>query len=82
MGGQVGGGALCWVAREVYGEANPRWKLFRAWLITDAPAWLREAYVAHGEGFAAWIRDKPAVKAVLRQFMDRAIESHLATDGR
>jgi hypothetical protein len=70
------------VAREVYGEANPRWQLFRAWLLTDAPAWLRSAYVAHGEAFAAWIHDKPAVKAVLRALMDQAIRARLAADGR
>jgi predicted phosphoadenosine phosphosulfate sulfurtransferase len=76
MGG--GGGGFCWVAREVYGETNPRWRLFRAWLLTEAPAWLREAYRAHGEQFAAWIHDKPVVKAVLRQFMDQAIDSRPA----
>ena len=87
--GQVGGGGAagqvggrCWVAREVYGEANPRWQLFRAWLIADAPAWLRDAYIAHGERFAAWIHDKPAVKALLRRLMDQAIASRLTADGR
>ncbi|NCX98954.1 MAG: hypothetical protein EBX35_10375 [Planctomycetia bacterium] len=70
------------MAREVYGEANPRWQLFRAWLIADAPAWLRDAYIAHGERFAAWIHDKPAVKALLRRLMDQAIASRLTADGR
>ena len=79
--GQANGNA-CWVAREVYGEANPRWQLFRAWLFADAPVWLRDAYIAHGEAFAAWIHDKPAVKAVLRALMDQAIRARLAADGR
>jgi hypothetical protein len=70
------------VAREVYGEANPRWQMFRAWLIADAPSWLRDAYTAYGERFAAWIHDKPAVKAVLRRLMDQAIASRLTADGR
>ena len=76
MGGMGGGmGGMCWVAREVYGPSNPRWLLFRGWLLSDAPAWLVDLYVSHGEDFASWIHDKPAVKAVLRSAMDLAIES-------
>ena len=77
MGGMGGmGGGMCWVAREVYGPSNPRWLLFRAWLLSaDAPAWLRDLYGMHGEAFAAWIHDKPAVKTVFRLFMDSVIES-------
>ena len=70
----------CWVAREVYGVQNPKWALFRAWLLTEAPDWLREVYLAHGEEFAAWIHDKPLVKAGIRMLMDRAIESYLDVD--
>ena len=69
---------LCWVAREVYGAENPRWLMFRSWLVGSAPPTVREAYVAHGREFAAWIHDKPAVKAGVRFLMDRAIESHVA----
>jgi hypothetical protein len=81
MGGGMGGGGIgiCWVAREVYGHDNPRWLLFRTWLLSSqAPAWLRELYIARGEAFAAWIHDKPAVKIVVRLFMDAAIESAAA----
>ncbi len=77
----MGGQGVCWVAREVYGDADHRWRLFRAWLMEDAPAWLRIAYVRHGEGFAAWVSDKPAVKAGLRLMMDRAIASRLPAGG-
>jgi hypothetical protein len=83
--GQVGGGVqqgVCWVAREVYGASNPRWQVFRAWLQTNAPPWLRQAYTTHGEAFAAWIADKPAIKSALRVLMDRAIASRLADDER
>jgi hypothetical protein len=77
MGGGMGGGGMgmgmCWVAREVYGESNPKWMLFRHWLRTDAPQWLHDLYAAHGESFAAWIHDKPAIKTVLRVMMDRVI---------
>jgi hypothetical protein len=74
MGGMgMGGGMMCWVAREVYGSTNPRWLLFREWLLSDAPQWLVDLYAARGEAFASWIHDKPAVKATLRLLMDRAI---------
>ena len=64
---------FCWVAREVYGDQNPKWLLFRAWLLTEAPTWLRDLYAAHGEQFAAWIHNKPLVKTVVKCLMDRAI---------
>jgi hypothetical protein len=76
-GGGMGGGGMgmgmCWVAREVYGESNPKWMLFRYWLRTDAPRWLHALYAARGESFAAWIHNKPAIKAVLRVMMDHVI---------
>jgi len=72
MGGGMGGG-MCWVAREVYGPTNPRWLLFRDWMLSDAPQWLVDLYAARGEAFASWIHDKPAVKSALRLLMDRAI---------
>jgi polysaccharide export outer membrane protein len=69
---------LCWVAREVYGPQNPEWLLFRAWLLTEAPDWLREAYAAHGEDFAAWIHDKPVMKAAVKALMDQVVERYKA----
>jgi hypothetical protein len=64
------------VAREVYGADDPRWLVFRAWLLTEAPAWLREAYADHGEDFAAWIHDKPVAKAAVRALMEAAIAGY------
>lgn len=69
---------ICWVAREVYGPEDPRWMLFRAWLLTEAPDFVREAYTAHGEEFATWIADKPVMKAALRVAMDMVIERYEA----
>ena len=83
-GGGMGGGGFCWVAREVYGADNPRWLLFRAWLKTDAPAWLHDLYGGHGEQFAAWLKDKPAAKAVVRSLMDAVLDAAVldaAVDG-
>ncbi|MFM8414642.1 MAG: hypothetical protein ACKOCX_07950, partial [Planctomycetota bacterium] len=83
MGGMgMGGMGMCWVAREVYGASNPQWLLLRQWMLSDAPTWLRDAYAAHGEAVAAWVHDKPTVKAVLRTLMDLAIASRHAADGR
>ena len=73
MGGGMGGGGFCWVAREVYGESNPKWVRFRDWLHSDAPRWLLDLYAAHGESFATWIHGRPAIKAALRLLMDQAI---------
>jgi hypothetical protein len=73
MGGGAGG--FCWVAREVYGQHDPRWVAFRGWLAADAPEWLHDAYAVHGESFADWIHDKPVAKWGVRQLMDTAIAS-------
>lgn len=76
---QAGGsilGALalfCWVAREVYGEDDPRWKLFRVWLMTCAPMWFFKLYFKHGEAFAKWIHNKPVLKWGIRKWMDSRI---------
>ena len=60
---------VCWVAREVYGSENPRWRMFREWLLADAPAWFRNLYIARGESFAAWISNKPALKTIIRRWI-------------
>jgi hypothetical protein len=52
---------------------DPRWLVFHDWLTADAPTWLHDLYGKHGEAFAAWIRDKPAVKRVLRVLMDHVV---------
>jgi hypothetical protein len=79
--GQLGGSAMiaagmpgCWVAREVYGEDNPKWKVFRMWLTTKGPSWLFNLYMKHGEAFARFIKNKPAIKWVIRKLMDRCIK--------
>ena len=75
--GSVAGGAaaLCWVAREVYGEDNPRWRQFREWLLQHAPPDLLALYQRIGPKLAAWLKDKPVHKAKLRAWMDARLES-------
>jgi hypothetical protein len=84
LAGSVGGaaaGGMCWVAREVYGEENPRWKMFRAYVLFYAPAWFTKLYARHGEAFARFISTKPAVKRMLRVWMDGVIRKHGITKG-
>ena len=63
----------CWVAREVYGEHNPAWLLFRSWMLNDSPSLFRKAYIKYGERFANFISDKPRLKARIRTWMDSKI---------
>ena len=73
-GGQLGAAVFkCWVAREVYGVNNPKWKRFRTWLITRAPKWFHDLYCKHGPKFAEFISDKPYTKNLIRRWMDSRI---------
>lgn len=73
--GALGGGliAACWVAREVYGNDNPKWMQFREWLFNFAPNWLLHLYLQEGERFAAFIHNKPWMKNLIRRWMDGRI---------
>jgi hypothetical protein len=71
----------CWVARAVYGAHNPKWLIFREWLLNEAPAILRSVYLRHGERFAAYIADKPRIKAVIRHLMDTVVIPRVANLG-
>ena len=65
----------CWVAREVYGKQNVRWLIFRTWLKYKAPKWLNKLYEKHGEKFAEFISNKPALKWIVRKLMDKVVAS-------
>ena len=75
MVGSLGSSAIkyCWVAREVYGEDNPMWLLFRDWLDQEAPSWFRAIYLKFGERFAKFIRNKPRLKKTIRNWMTSKI---------
>ena len=78
--GKLGSAAIeknifCWVAREVYGPSNTNWVKFRIWMQENAPTWLYEIYVKHGESLAGFISNKPKIKYIIRYFMDKAIRS-------
>jgi hypothetical protein len=75
--GGLGAAAItkyCWVAREVYGIENPKWLMFRAWLLNDAPSWFRNLYIKHGERFAKFISNKPVLKTIIRKWMNTRIK--------
>ena len=61
---------MCWVAREVYGPADPKWLQFREWVIGYSPDWFYNAYSKYGERVAKVVNKVPALKAVIRPFMD------------
>ena len=73
IGGAGVGAAFCWVAREVYGPANPAWLQFREWMFTESPNWFFKLYAEYGERFANWISDKPRIKSIIRKWMDSKI---------
>ena len=76
--GSIAGGFIgCWVAREIYGQDNPKWMLFRAWLLEDAPRWFVDLYMKHGERFAKFISNKPWLKAIIRRWMDKKIAGRM-----
>jgi hypothetical protein len=67
---------FCWVAREVYGEDNPKWLLFREWMVTSSPDCVFEFYAKHGESIANFISDKPIAKRIIRFVMDMVIRRY------
>lgn len=73
LGGMAAG--MCWVAREVYGETNPKWKAFRHYLFTRAPAALLRGYLRKGEAFADWLKTHPERKPDVRAWMDECVEA-------
>jgi len=64
------GASLCWVAREIYGEDDPKWLQFREWVIGYSPDWFYKAYSKYGEKVAKVVAKVPALKLVIRPFMD------------
>jgi len=74
-GGKSRRSCECWVAREVYGEANPQWLLFRRWLLGDSPSWFRNLYISKGEAFAKWLSRHTWLKPMIRRWMDSRIRS-------
>jgi hypothetical protein len=75
MMGMAGGiaGGMCWVAREVFGENDPRWLLFRGWVLFEAPRWFKALYGKFGKKVASFIRNKPSLKRLIKRWMETKI---------
>lgn len=77
LGSLAGAGlAACWVARECYGAENPKWLLFRDWMLNRSPAWFRSLYLRFGERFAKFVSNKPRLKLCIRKWMDSRIAAY------
>ena len=72
-GGQIAniGATLgfCHVARLVFGEENPEWVAFYVWKEDMAPKWFRKFYNTYAKPIAEWLRDKPKLQGVIRNWM-------------
>lgn len=69
------GSAICHVAREVYGEENPKWVEFYVWKETKGPRWFKALYNEYSEQWAQFIKDKPTLKAFIKNWMDTKLGS-------
>lgn len=74
------GAAACWVAREIYGSDNPKWLLFRRYLLLKAPRWLTKLYMKYGERFANWLKKgkliQRMVRPIIKRWMDRKVAQY------
>jgi hypothetical protein len=64
----------CHVAREVYGDENPKWIEFFVWKETKGPRWFKALYNEYSEQWAAFICNKPRIKGIIRNWMDSKIK--------
>lgn len=73
--GAIGAGAMCWVARAVYGDNSPKWVKFRdEYLLKRAPWYFRFAYMLLGPWFGKFIQTKPRLKNIVRKWMDKKLK--------
>ncbi len=73
IGAIAAGAGFCWTARLIYGPWDPQWLEFRDWIISRAPAKLRNWYLVNGKRWAARIARNPTAIAAVRRWMDRRI---------
>ena len=67
VGGALSGGAGCWVASEIFGGWEvPDTQYARFYINARGPEWFRKFYNKFGERFAAFIKNKPFIKKLLR----------------
>ena len=71
---------FCWVAREVYGQNNIKWQLFRSWMLNQSPEWFLKLYIKHGESTANFLKNKTTLKNIIRIWMDYIISNKLKAE--
>lgn len=71
---------FCWVAREVYGQNNIKWQLFRFWMLNQSPKWFLKLYLKHGESTASFLKNKTTLKNIIRIWMDYIISNKLKAE--
>jgi hypothetical protein len=64
----------CWVARAVYGEHDPRWKIFRHWLMNKANTALRISYMKYGQALALRVERNRLLRSCLKLLMDPIVK--------
>lgn len=64
---------FCAISREVYGS-DPRWLLFRRWLVKESPVWLFRWYLKNQYKAAEWLGNKPLAKRAVRFLMNRIVD--------
>ena len=67
----------CWVARAAFGQDDVRWRVFRAWLMDDAPVWFRGAYIRYGAAVGTWLESHDSARVLVRSAMMLAIRRKL-----
>ncbi len=71
--GMAGAAKGCWVAREIYGESNPLWRMFQEWLLRDSPKWIKSVYLTFGPMAARIVAAFPFLKLTIKPWMDGVI---------
>lgn len=74
ISGLATAGAFCWVAREAY-DGDPKWLKVREWMLTKAPARIRDKYARLGPKIAEKLKTNPALKAEYREVFDGILEA-------
>jgi hypothetical protein len=76
--GAVAGVLACALAREVYGIDNPKWRLFRSWMLFDAPRIVRRNYLKYAPGAARLISKHEALKWICSKIFDLVLWTDLS----
>ncbi len=75
-GGMLGAAAImCWIARAAYGANNPKWMMFRRWLLTKAPEWFQAWYLRYGPEIGAKLAGDVAGRKAVREWMDKILKN-------